>query len=109
MKTATSISACWRLTRLVRCRLFFPTSGRHRLSQPCCQAQQTLSIPNRDRDRFRLVTQPPLGTTKILIVASTKPMVDALKGLQAIANECGFRDGPIPVTDPRDCNRESAS
>lgn len=64
-------------------------------------AQQTLSIPNRDRDRFRLVTQPPLGTTEILIVASTKPMVDALKGLQAIANECGFRDCPIPVTDPK--------
>lgn len=63
-------------------------------------AQQTLLITDPERDRFRLITQSPLATTGILIVASTQPIIDALKGLQAIANNRGLWNGLIPVTAP---------
>ena len=57
-------------------------------------------LPDLSRDRFRLVTQPPVGTTEVLIVASSNPLTNALQGLQAIADDTGVSSGPLGVDDP---------
>ncbi|MEM1310822.1 MAG: caspase family protein [Cyanobacteria bacterium P01_H01_bin.153] len=80
--------------------VIFPNQWAASIESTRLPASTTLQLPAPDLDSFRLVTQPPVGKTEVLIVASTNPMDKALQGLQALANERGFRDGPIPVIDP---------
>ncbi|MDB9526377.1 caspase family protein [Oscillatoria sp. CS-180] len=65
-------------------------------------AGETLQLPNPVTDSFRLVTQEPKGTTEVLIVASSNPLDNALRGLQAIADDTGISRGPLGISDPTD-------
>ncbi|NJN22659.1 MAG: DUF4384 domain-containing protein [Leptolyngbya sp. RL_3_1] len=65
-------------------------------------AGQTLLLPNPNRDSFRLVTQAPTGPTEVLVVASSQPLDNALRALQAVATRSGASSGPVAVADPTD-------
>lgn len=80
--------------------VIFPNQWTAAIESTLLPAGATLYIPNPDRDGFRLVTQPPVGTTEVLVVASTNPLNNALKGLQAIADQSSLRSGPVTMQDP---------
>lgn len=80
--------------------VIFPNQWTASVESTLLPAGATLRLPEPGRDRFRLVTQPPVGTTEVLVVASTRPLDKALRGLQAIATERGLRDGPVSIADP---------
>ncbi|MGD1906995.1 MAG: caspase family protein [Leptolyngbyaceae cyanobacterium] len=65
-------------------------------------AGQTLRLPDPSRDSFRLVTQAPTGPTEVLVVASSQPLDNALRALQAVATRSGTASGPVAVADPTD-------
>ena len=50
---------------------------------------QTLAVP-RD-DEFKFTVQGPSGFLELMVLASTKPLRDALKGLQTIAKDRGVK------------------
>ncbi|NEQ65457.1 MAG: DUF4384 domain-containing protein [Symploca sp. SIO2D2] len=52
---------------------------------------QTLVVPREGHVKF--VVQGPSGFLELMVLASTKPLRDALKGLQTIAQERGVRSG----------------
>jgi hypothetical protein len=56
---------------------------------------QTLTIPRRTGtpDEFQFILQGPSGFLEVLILASTQPLRDALRGLQRIARGRGTRSG----------------
>ncbi|HEY9648036.1 MAG TPA: DUF4384 domain-containing protein, partial [Chroococcidiopsis sp.] len=64
---------------------------------------QTLTVPPRSstpEDDFRFVVQGPSGTLSLLVLASTEPLRDALRGLQQIARSRGVRSGdPIALSE----------
>jgi hypothetical protein len=62
-------------------------------------AGQTLQIPGA-LDNFSLVTQEPKGATEVLIIASVKPLGNALKALQGVAVRGNVTRGVVGVTDP---------
>jgi len=80
--------------------VIFPNQWTAAVESTLLPAGETLRLPDPNRDGFRLVTQPPVGTTEVLVVASTRPLDKALRGLQAIADERGLRDGPVAIPDP---------
>lgn len=80
--------------------VIFPNQWTASVESTLLPAGATLRLPEPGRDRFRLVTQPPVGTTEVLVVASTRPLDKALRGLQAIADQRGLRDGPVSIPDP---------
>ncbi|MGF1459799.1 MAG: caspase family protein [Leptolyngbyaceae cyanobacterium] len=82
--------------------VLFPNQWTAAAESALLPAQQTLLLPDPAKDRFELVTQPPLGTTEILIVASSSPLDAALQGLQAIADDAGISRGPVGVADPNE-------
>ncbi|NES23192.1 MAG: DUF4384 domain-containing protein [Symploca sp. SIO3E6] len=49
---------------------------------------QTLAVPK--DDTFKFVVQGPSGFLELMVLASTKPLRDALKGLQTIARDRGL-------------------
>ncbi|NER22671.1 MAG: DUF4384 domain-containing protein [Symploca sp. SIO1B1] len=55
---------------------------------------QTLVVPREGHVKF--VVQGPSGFLELMVLASTKPLRDALKGLQTIAQERGVRSG-VPM------------
>jgi Caspase domain/Domain of unknown function (DUF4384) len=61
-------------------------------------AGQTLRIPQ-PSDRFTLVTQEPKGPAEALIIASSAPLGNALKSLQAVAARGGQSRGPVTLGD----------
>ncbi len=63
-------------------------------------AGQTLRLPEPEKDRFKLVTQEPRGTTEVLIIASSTPLGNALKALQGVASRSGQSRGPVALSDP---------
>ena len=63
------------------------------------QAGETLRIPVRGKDQFKLTVQPPLGTVEVLVIASSTPLGESLKALQAIANRGQQKRGlPMGLT-----------
>lgn len=80
--------------------VIFPNQWTASVESTLLSAGATLRLPDPSRDGFRLVTQPPVGTTEVLVVASTRPLDKALRGLQAIADQRGLRDGPVSIPDP---------
>lgn len=62
------------------------------------QARQTLVVPGPE-DLFRLVVQEPLGTTEIIILASTSPLTGGVRALQALAKLRGDTEGPQALSD----------
>jgi hypothetical protein len=61
---------------------------------------KTIRIPDPELDSFKLITQEPKGMVEVLIIASRTPIRQALKGLQAIANQSGQTRGPVALADP---------
>ncbi|HEY9889336.1 MAG TPA: caspase family protein [Candidatus Obscuribacterales bacterium] len=80
--------------------VIFPNQWTAATAATLLPAGATLLLPDPNRDRFRLVTQEPKGTTEVLIVASSNPLDQALRGLQAIADEAGVARGPLGIADP---------
>lgn len=80
--------------------VIFPNNWTASVAATLLPAGETLMLP--DSGSFRLVTQPPLGTTEVLVVASTSPLDNALRGLQAIADDAGLTRGPVGIADPND-------
>ncbi|NEQ44075.1 MAG: DUF4384 domain-containing protein [Leptolyngbya sp. SIOISBB] len=80
--------------------VIFPNNWTASVAATLLPAGETLMLP--DSGSFRLVTQPPLGTTEVLVVASTSPLDNALRGLQAIADNAGLTRGPVGIADPND-------
>ena len=58
---------------------------------------ETLRIPVRGTDKFKLTVQPPLGRVEILVIASGTPLGESLKALQAIATR-GQQTQGLPMT-----------
>jgi hypothetical protein len=50
------------------------------------KAGETKKIPEVGTDKFELTVQPPLGTTEVLVIASSTSLTDSLQSLQAIAS-----------------------
>jgi len=63
-------------------------------------AGRTLYLPHPGRDRFRLVTQEPRGTTEVLVIASSTPLDQALRALRELASQSGQTRGPVGLEDP---------
>ncbi len=65
------------------------------------RAGQTLKIPDSSKDKFRLVTQEPKGVAEVLVLASRKPLRQALQTLRAVAaaqQQTGTPNtGPVPL------------
>ena len=80
--------------------VIFPNQWTATVESTLLPAGASLMLPDLSRDRFRLVTQPPVGTTEVLIVASSNPLNNALQGLQVIADDTGVSWGPLGVDDP---------
>ncbi|MEM6437102.1 MAG: DUF4384 domain-containing protein, partial [Cyanobacteria bacterium P01_D01_bin.115] len=80
--------------------VIFPNQWAAAVESMLLPAGARLTLPDPNRDSFQLVTQPPLGTTEVLIVASSTPLNTALQGLQAIADDTGVSRGPLGVDDP---------
>lgn len=59
--------------------------------------EETLHVPNLNKDNFSLVTQPPAGIVEVLIIASSKPLENTLKALRTIASSRGQGGGPLTV------------
>ena len=59
----------------------------------------TLQVPKKGRDRFDFEVQGPTGTFDVLVLASVKPLRDALKGLKKIQARSGE---PRSVADPEE-------
>jgi Caspase domain/Domain of unknown function (DUF4384) len=57
----------------------------------------TLWVPNPETDPFSLVAQAPQGVTEVLVLASTKPLRQALQALRRLAQT---DRGPVALTDP---------
>jgi len=81
--------------------VIFPNQWTASIAATLLPARTTLQLP-KPSDGFRLVTQPPVGTTEVLVVASTNPLNNALQGLQAIANNVGVSRGPVGIEDPNE-------
>jgi hypothetical protein len=81
--------------------VIFPNQWTASIAATLLPANTTLQLP-KPSDSFRLVTQPPIGTTEVLVVASTNPLNNALQGLQAIANNVGVSRGPVGIEDPNE-------
>ncbi|MGP1383823.1 MAG: caspase family protein [Thainema sp.] len=60
-------------------------------------AGQTLRIPDLTRDRFQIVTQPPIGLTEVLVLASNTPLTNTLLALRNLANQLNQVSGPIAL------------
>ncbi|MEM9818028.1 MAG: caspase family protein [Cyanobacteria bacterium P01_D01_bin.6] len=80
--------------------VIFPNNWTASVEATLLPAGETLMLP--DSGSFRLVTQPPSGTTEVLVVASTSPLDNALRGLQQIADDAGLTRGPVGIPDPND-------
>ncbi|MEM1291647.1 MAG: caspase family protein [Cyanobacteria bacterium P01_H01_bin.162] len=80
--------------------VIFPNQWAAAVESMLLPAGARLTLPDPNRDSFQLVTQPPVGTTEVLIVASSTPLNTALQGLQAIADDTGVSRGPLGVDDP---------
>ncbi len=80
--------------------VIFPNQWTATTEATLLPANTTLSLPDASRDKFRLVTQEPKGTTEVLIVASSNPLDTALRALQAIATDTGVTRGPVGIADP---------
>jgi hypothetical protein len=65
------------------------------------KAGRILQIPQAG-DPFKLVTQAPTGITEVLIIASSSPLENALKGLQSVAARGGQTLGFVALSDPAD-------
>ena len=81
--------------------VIFPNQWTASVAATLLPANTTLQLP-KPSDSFRLVAQPPIGTTEVLVVASTNPLNNALQGLQAIANNVGVSRGPVGIEDPNE-------
>ncbi|MEO1378070.1 MAG: caspase family protein [Cyanobacteria bacterium J06635_10] len=64
------------------------------------KARQKLLVPEPNNSSFSLVTQEPLGVAEALIIASTKPLRNALLAMQTIALRGGNSRGPITPDEP---------
>ena len=80
--------------------VIFPNQWTATADSTLLPAGTSLMLPDPSGDSFRLVTQPPVGTTEVLIVASSNPLNNALQGLQEIADDTGISRGPLGVDDP---------
>lgn len=81
--------------------VLFPNQWTAAVAATRLRAGATLQLPDPSRDSFRLVTQPPVGTTEVLVVASSQPLDSALRALQRIATRSGATAGqPLGVPDP---------
>ena len=56
-------------------------------------AQGVRVIPG-SQDNFRLTVQEPLGSTEVLIVASSSPMASSLRAMNGLAKSRGQTRGP---------------
>ncbi|HEY9596638.1 MAG TPA: caspase family protein [Cyanophyceae cyanobacterium] len=64
--------------------------------------KQILIVPPENSD-FRFIVQGPSGFLELLVLASTEPLRDALRGLKQIANSRGTRSGdPLPLDPNQD-------
>jgi len=80
--------------------VIFPNQWTAAVEATRLPAGETLRIPDASRDRFRLVTQAPRGTTEVLIVGSSAPLNNALRALQSVATQSGIDRGPVGIEDP---------
>lgn len=64
------------------------------------KAKQKLLVPEPNNSSFSLVTQEPLGVAEALVIASAKPLKNALLAMQAIASRGGNTRGPITPDEP---------
>jgi hypothetical protein len=78
--------------------VIFPNQWLARADTTKVAAGQTLRIPQ-PSDRFTLVTQEPKGPTEALIIASSVPLGNALKSLQAVAARGSQSRGPVTLGD----------
>jgi len=63
------------------------------------EAGQTLTVPD-PQGGFQFVVRPPAGFFELLVLASTEPLRNALRGLQRIAGSRGTRSGdPLPLAE----------
>ncbi|MGV0029188.1 caspase family protein [Phormidesmis priestleyi] len=58
---------------------------------------KTLSVPRPEDKDINFTVQGPSGALELLVLASTEPLRNALKGLQAIAKARGIRGGYLPL------------
>jgi hypothetical protein len=67
---------------------------------------QKIGDPTKD---FRLIVQEPAGFFELLVLTSTEPLRDALKGLQDIARRRGASGTPLGLTEDIRENSDSES
>lgn len=60
-------------------------------------AGQTLLVPTPSLDSFSLITQEPKGMTEVLVLASTRPLRQALQALRRLAK---VDRGPVVLAEP---------
>jgi hypothetical protein len=63
------------------------------------KAGDTLQVPKKGRDRFDFEVQGPTGTFDVLVLASVKPLRNALRGLKKIQD---INHVPRSVIDPEE-------
>lgn len=79
----------------------FPNSWATTDDATVVTSAQTLLIPDQSKgDTFQLITQEPKGTIEVLIVASKKPLTQALLKLQQVASSENNSRGPVTLTEP---------
>ncbi|WP_377963688.1 caspase family protein [Almyronema epifaneia] len=64
------------------------------------RAGEIMRLPDPSRDSFQIVTQPPLGATEVLMIASTNPLDEALRALRNLAAQSSQSRGPVALSEP---------
>jgi hypothetical protein len=78
--------------------VLFPADWEASEEEALVSPGQTLIAPPEDNE-FKFIVQGPSGFLELLVLASTEPLRDALRGLQQIAKGRGTRSGDPLVLD----------
>lgn len=84
--------------------VLFPNQWAAGVEVTLVEANQTVKIPDPQKDTFQFVVQEPKGSVEILILASRKPLRTALQAIQAAAKQRGATRGPVNLDASGDLN-----
>lgn len=81
--------------------VIFPNNWSATEDAALVKAKNKLVIPSAD-DNFKLTIGEPLGSSEVLIIASTTPLRSSLKALQTIAKSRGLGNKRAPISLPNE-------